>query len=259
MSSRRRRTSYVAGETFARLPTEVLQSEAFRALPDFAARVLVAIAAQYHGKGNGDMSLTKPEALAYGVAPPWKLAAGVQLLVMTGLIERTRVGRIQDGKGISSLYSLGWVQTDASSKYDAPLVVAQPAPNRWAKWQKPTDWLDFVERARRTAQGKKIAQSPRVYQAGQPGVSERAAFQSPRVTQERRFAGQPGVSPSEISAGGSAERRIRGDGRRDVDRAVGRLITLQPHLPDGDVARSCRTDVMHVARVREKLNRGWSP
>ena len=260
MSRRRHPKRFTSGETFARLPTEVLQSEAYKALPDWAARVLIALAAQYQGKqNNGDLSLTKRQAAEYGVAPPWKLSAAINLLVVhTSLIERTRVGKIQDGKGIAALYGLGWLQIDPSPKYDVPTTMPHPAPHRWARWKRPDDWEAIVEKARRKAQGKesKNSVSPRVYQAGHPVCTEKDESRTPRVTQGMQSAGQPGVSPLEISAVSAHKPPLSGC---PLERALAGLIVQLPHLLDTDVARTFNTDVMRVAAVRAKLAEGWKP
>lgn len=141
-------------DTFARLPDEVLRSAAYVALPDFAARVLVAVAAKYRGSNNGDLSLTANEARALGVHPEWKLRAGLWTLEAVGLVVSTRRGMISMGRGVCSLYALGWVQIEASEKYDMPTKVAKPPLNHWAKWHPPADWKRQVDAQRRRAQGK---------------------------------------------------------------------------------------------------------
>jgi hypothetical protein len=148
------------GNTYALIPGDVLQSEAYAALPDYAPRVLLALAAQFRKDNNGDLSLTKGEARRYGIAAEWKLRAGLSLLESVGLVEVMRRGRIENGKGICSLYALGWRQIDASNKYDQPRVVAIAAPMRWAKWKQPADWLLQVACARQRAQGKRRMVSP---------------------------------------------------------------------------------------------------
>jgi hypothetical protein len=54
-------------EPFAQIPLEVLQSEAYRWLPHFAVRVLVALAAKYNGYNNGGLELTVRDAAVFGI------------------------------------------------------------------------------------------------------------------------------------------------------------------------------------------------
>ena len=143
------------GNTYALIPSEVLGSEAYAALPDWAARVLPALAAQFRKTNNGDLSLTWKEARSLGVSSEWKLRAGLSLLEAVGLVEVMRRGRIESGRGICSLYALGWRQIDPSDKHDVPSIVAVAAPMRWATWNRPGDWQSRLDNARRNAQGKK--------------------------------------------------------------------------------------------------------
>jgi hypothetical protein len=146
-----------SGNTYALLPCDVLQSEAYAAQPDYAARVLFALAAQFRKANNGDLSLTAAEALRYGISAEWKLRAGLASLEIAGLLEVTRRGHIQQGRGICSLYALGWRQIDASDKHDQPRIIATAAPMRWAKWTRPADWDQQVLTARHRAQGKRVS------------------------------------------------------------------------------------------------------
>ena len=59
------------GERYALIPYEVLTSESFRALPDFATRVLMAHAAQYAGHHNGAVTVTASQCKDFGIRP-WK-------------------------------------------------------------------------------------------------------------------------------------------------------------------------------------------
>ncbi len=48
----RARARFASGEHFALLPRAVMESEAWRYLPDWAKAVVAALAAQYRGSGN---------------------------------------------------------------------------------------------------------------------------------------------------------------------------------------------------------------
>lgn len=143
-----------SGERFAQIPEAVLQSDAYRALPDYARVCLVAIASRFTGHNNGDLSLSEADARSRGVSPKWKLRAGIKLLEACGLISVTRRGRLSAGGKLCSLYALTWRETAPSDKYDQPSVLAKKATNAWAHWKKPDDWDDFVKYSAQIAKGK---------------------------------------------------------------------------------------------------------
>jgi hypothetical protein len=206
---------------YAQIADEVLRSHAARAMPDYAIRALVMMAAQYRGTNNGDLAVTSRMAVEYAV-PEWKLRAGLALLELSGLVELTRQGHLANGKGVCSLYALGWRPIDPSEKYDIPMVCERPAPNRWATWTKPIDWPSTERGRRRAAQGnrnrpdwQKInAHHTRVSQADPPGCSESPHFQPTRVSQESTFLDPPGCSPSKTLATGNTSPLLSGDGRQ---------------------------------------------
>jgi hypothetical protein len=205
---------------YAQIADEVLRSHAARAMPDYAIRALVMMAAQYRGTNNGDLAVTSRMAVEYGV-PEWKLRAGLALLELSGLVQLTRQGHIANGKGVCSLYALGWRPINPSEKYDIPMVCERPAPNRWATWTKLIDSPSTERGRRRLAQGnrnrpdwQKINAHPtRVSQADPPGCSESTHFQPTRVSQESTFLDPPGCSPSKILARGNTSRLLSGNGR----------------------------------------------
>jgi len=55
------------GETFSAIPTDVRDSDSYKAVPDYAVRVLVELAGEYRGVNNGNLSLTGKEAAARGI------------------------------------------------------------------------------------------------------------------------------------------------------------------------------------------------
>lgn len=139
---------------YAQLPCEVLESNAGSAMPDYAMRVLIALAAAFRGSNNGDLSLPLKRAQAYGINTQWKLSAGLAILEHVGLIERTRTASIFSGKGIAALYALGWRPINRSEKYDQPSAIDRPAPNRWAHWERPANWQQVEKGYKHRAQGK---------------------------------------------------------------------------------------------------------
>jgi hypothetical protein len=89
------------------IPVEVLESASYRVMPDYAVRVLIALASEYRGSNNGDLSLPIARAKDQDIKTQWKLSAGIALLEQAGLIERMRVSAICGGNGVAGLFALG--------------------------------------------------------------------------------------------------------------------------------------------------------
>jgi len=119
------------GERYALLPDELLQSEAVRELDHSAFRVLTAIAAQYHGRNNGRLTLPYSAAVHYGLRSKDSLIRGLKQCVAHDLLEITHQG------GLPPLgctrYALTWKQMDSDEKLG--LVGTLNPTNRWAHWK----------------------------------------------------------------------------------------------------------------------------
>jgi len=150
---------FESGQKFAAIPEEVLRSEAYRQLPDSAVRILLAIAVQYRGNNNGDLSMTAGMAKEYGIGHK-NLAAALPLLEMTGLLQRTRQGRLQGGATLCSLYALTWKPLNASDKYDTAVLADRRASNEWVHWVRPGNWAEIIKNKKRKATGRKISLIP---------------------------------------------------------------------------------------------------
>ena len=140
MSSRDRRLRATArqgrrtGERFARLPVEVLQSEACRTLDGTALKVLVALAAQFHGSNNGILTLPLSAARNFGIRSSDSLNRGLKELVERGLIEKTHQGGLPP-YGCSK-YALCWLEKRSSSN---SLGQNATTPKDWVTWTMPAD------------------------------------------------------------------------------------------------------------------------
>jgi hypothetical protein len=129
--SRRHPKRRMTGKHFAAIPVEVLTCDACRTLPNYAIRVLLAIAAQYRGNNNGDLALTWSLALPFGVTCKAHLVKALTMLQERGLIAKTRQG----GKRPMGpcLYALTWQPiNDLNGKIDSGPTTA--ASNDWVKW-----------------------------------------------------------------------------------------------------------------------------
>lgn len=248
-----------SGNSYALVLDEVLRSEAFKLLPDYAVRVLLVLTAAFRKQNNGDLSLTSKSAADYGIAS-WKLRAGLSVLERVGLIETTRRGKIMAGKGICSLYALGWRQIDPSEKHDIPSVVAVKAPNRWALWQKPRDWDAQLSEIKSAAQGKrpnweaavKSARLTRVSQAGSPVCTERPKSRTTRVSQERAFPVPPVYDTSQRSGCTPT----RGVGQQLADAHLADLLAVaraNPEIQVAELAKRCRVSETDAHRALQQL------
>lgn len=143
------------GEHFAQVSLEVLESEAYKALPDYAVRVMLGLASGYRGGNNSNLSFPLATARRLGITSAWKVTAGLQLLSDVGLILICRQGKYSHGRGIAALYALTWRLIDVNEKAYPPILVQQPAPNTWARWRRPADWSERERAIRRRAKGSK--------------------------------------------------------------------------------------------------------
>lgn len=268
----RARARFAPGEHWAAIPVEVLSSTAYAALPDYATRVLLAVAAGYRGSNNGALSLTQAQAARLGVTQAWKVAAGLQLLVMTGLLEQTRQGKYKYGKPLCGLYALSWKAIDPTDQAFPPIEAARPPQNRWARWVRPAEWNEVEREVRTRLQGKAGRVSdfspihPGVSEPINPGVSELPPADQPGCIGNGGNPINPGVCPLESPPGGRASGGRASGGwapsgprpdpplsKRDEEglRRVQKLHRLQPHLPPGDLARITKTSLELATSVVE--------
>ena len=129
MSRNRRRA-----ERFAQIPLEVLESEACRWLPDFAVRVLLAMAAQYNGFNNGGLELGTKVGRTFAIGEQ-ALHAGIGLLLAAGLVQRTVEARRRSGKGSPARYALTWRQLGDFPQFN--IVPTAIASNEWRRFVPP--------------------------------------------------------------------------------------------------------------------------
>jgi hypothetical protein len=186
--TRRHPKRRLTGKHFAAIPVEVLTSDACRTLPHWARTNLIALAAEYRGNNNGNLSLTWTTAHAYGVNSKWQLVDGLALLLERGLIQRTRQG----GKRPlgPSLYAVTWQPiNDLAGKIESGPTTA--ASNAWANWTSPDS------SALREDQRKINHQHLRGTSSA-PKKDHRQPVSAPRKVQTARFIGTSGGPPSRV-------------------------------------------------------------
>lgn len=186
------------GELHAQILLEVMESPAYRSVPDYARSVLWAVCAQFRGNNNGNLSLTAAEAARLGVESVWKLRAGIRILVETGLLEVTRQGKYSHGKGICALYALTWREVSPTNEAYPPIIVTRPPSNAWAKWQKPHDWAVFERMIRQRARGSRrldpeadFLRTPRGDQDGTPRQVREGMPRDPALGSKANGDGTP--------------------------------------------------------------------
>lgn len=123
---------FAPGEHFAAIPVAVMDSDAFRWLPNFAVRVFVALAAQYRGNNNGGLELTLNKATPFGIKRN-ELYAALKLLAVVGLIKKTVKERKSSGKGVPAKYALTWRPLNEFPAYNI-LETERPA-HTWMKFR----------------------------------------------------------------------------------------------------------------------------
>lgn len=131
------------------VPVDVLTSAAVRTLPNVAHRVLVALAAQYHGCNNGSLTLTRRTAREYGIGDTHALAAALRELEERGLVIRTRPGSRLPPR--SAMYALTWRQVDDPLRHDPhdARPTLKPA-HAYGAWQPSKSGLHWTTKRRAT-------------------------------------------------------------------------------------------------------------
>jgi hypothetical protein len=205
------RLGMLRGERYALIPREVLESEAYRAVPDWCVRVLVALAAQYYSGRGGSLALPVSDAQRLGVRQPWRVYAGLRILEAANLITCTRRGHLASAP-LANLFALTWRPVDEPATgvtYDAGISVSPMATHAWARWQRPADWDAYIARTIESARGPSGARraaradtcpsgTDRTPQSG----TERTNTVPPSQVRRARSAVPPSRVTSEISAPG---------------------------------------------------------
>ena len=232
----RGRRAYATGERFAAIPVEVLESEAFAALSGVGVRALLALAAQYRGANNGRLTLPLSAARLLAIRSKDSLHRGLCELQDVGLIEVTEQGGLPPHG--CSRYALTFRGIDPA---DGSGLVASPPSHRWQQYaggrqrRQPPGRGDPREPSRATSENR--TPTPTIGPRCPDHRTTRHPHWSDHRTTNPDLLVRPS-DPSKISGGGDAERR------------VSKLVTVQPHLTNHEVARITHTDAMLVARVR---------
>lgn len=101
-----------ADHTFLRLPHYVIRSPQWRALSGNAVKFLVELAAAYDGSNNGDLALTRRQAMERGWRSGGTRDRAADEAVEAGFALLTRQG----GRHSCSLYAVTWEPIDDVGK-----------------------------------------------------------------------------------------------------------------------------------------------
>ena len=112
MTARHPRRKTTPGR-FARLPLTVLDQPAARTLSHATFRILVLLAAQYHGSNNGELGLTRSQAAANGIGSDHTLYRALRTLGERGLIEQTYAASRVPPR--PTMFALTWISVDDTS------------------------------------------------------------------------------------------------------------------------------------------------
>lgn len=124
-------------EPFAMIPVKVLRSAAYATAPLAAAKVLTILAAQFGGRNNGSLSLTRKTAAEFGITDPHLLVRSLWELRARGLIALTRPG-MRAPRSRSALYAVTWRHIDPPQRgdeHDASPTIS--ASDEWSEWETP--------------------------------------------------------------------------------------------------------------------------
>lgn len=217
---------------------------------------------QYYGQRNGSLALPVEEASALGVEQPWRLYAGLRILADCDLIVRTRRGGLSRGGKLASMFALTWRGIDEPADgvvYDAGVKVCPVATHAWSRWMRPDGWAAHCRQIEQRMRGSKNPVTPqsgtdRTPQSGTetvnlvpPSRGRKASFSVPpsRETSQISVRGSDSPSASSVSHAHSSEKA----GVAKIEK----LIRVQSHLTDADVAKICREPIELVQRVRESM------
>ncbi|EJG1875187.1 hypothetical protein BS053_RS15670 [Vibrio parahaemolyticus] len=117
---------------FAGIPIFVMESEAYVALSPLAKCLLYELVAQYNGRNNGYLSLTRNDLRARGYSSTNSNTKAIKMLVDAGLITQTQNGGVAKGRRVCNLFALNWQPLD--EKINQPLSGRFPFVGSFQIW-----------------------------------------------------------------------------------------------------------------------------
>jgi len=100
-------------QSFAGIPRVVMDSDDFKGLSANAVRLLLALAYQYRGKNNGDLTAAfSVMQKKFGFKNQTTLSKALRLLINAGMITQTRMHQFMNPGRKCALYALNWQPID---------------------------------------------------------------------------------------------------------------------------------------------------
>lgn len=213
-----------------------MESDAIKTLPHAAFKVLAILLVGNPEERNGTFAATDHYCRQFGLTSKETRHRCLQMLEQRGLFVCTRRGFKM--RRVPTLYAVTWWPIH---NWDGqPLKPPREATHAYLKW--------------------KVTENSHTDHRGDvtPIVGVMKAKVHPDLTPKVADLHPDGRGNSRVWPGvpDASHERIRDSA---LDSRIARLIGLQPHLLDGDIARSCHTDVVRVASIRERLAGGWHP
>lgn len=242
MSSRRS----LDRERFARIPVEVMQSPAVKTAPHAAFRVLAMLVAGNVKERNGTFACSDSHAATFGITSKETLQRSLYELKERGLIVSTRPGMRM--RRWPSLWAVTW--WPVYYRDGQPLDRPEDPTHAYAKW-KPTN--------------KKLHPDSRGQVTPMVGVEDvelhpdlspkSPPFHPDSRGNSRSGPGGPRIRHGEgaVSASGLDSVPRIPSGQNGGVQKIEKLIRLQGHLLDGDIAKITGQPIALVQKVRRSM------
>lgn len=220
-------------------------SAALGTVPHAAFRTLAILVAGKTKESNGTMMCSDSYAAKFGLKSHGTVQSSLEVLEARGIIVTTR--KVQRMKRFAALYAVTW--WPIHNRNGLPLE--PPEPPTYA-------YRSFTPIMRVKKSKSELDCSPRLSGDYTPIIGSNVVAHHPDLTQNEAVHRPDNRVNSKISPQGpsaSAASRVGGF-CLDLDARIEKLVTVQPHLPNGDVAKILHTEAERVARVRERMSNG---
>ena len=126
--------------SFLRLPHYLVHSEEWRKLSGNAIKFLIELASGYNGRNNGDLSLTRRQALGRGWRSGQTRDSAAKEALDAGFALLTRQG----GRHVCSLYAVTWEAIDDVGK--GVMYAPEVRPSRQWEKNRPEKQADVAQK-----------------------------------------------------------------------------------------------------------------
>jgi hypothetical protein len=228
-------------EQFAYIPLDVMQAPALASAGHAAFRILAILVAGKSRERNGTLMCSETYAARFGMDSKGTVSQALTQLEERGIIERTR--RVAKFSKHATLWAVTW--WPIHYRDGQPLAAPEPASHRYAQWQPITPHTGVK------VSGRALKRSPRKSGEHTPVVGVESAIHHPDLGPFRANH-HPDSRGHSKNLGGGAPSRTAG-----IEARVRKLMHLQPHLSDAEVAHTFRAsgiDALTVQSLRQSLS-----